>query len=342
MRARLDVDLSAFAANLRRIRQTVAPARHLLVVKDDAYGHGLEPVVRTAMREGVEWFGTFDVPTAQEVRRVAGPRARIVAWTVYGPEDVDAALSGDIDLGLGSRDGVRMLIERARALGIPGRVHLKIDTGLHRNGIRPEEWVDAVAEATLAEASGALAVAGVWSHLAESSDADDDASRAQFLTAAAAFGRRPVIRHLAASAASFARPEFRFDMVRVGAYAYGIRPAGGPSDDSLGIRSIATLVATVAGVADGMARLDIGSLDGLDSRLAGRMEAGTPCGPRRIRAISETSALVDSWPGAMAGQEVALLGAGAPATATDLAEALGTIGEQVVLRISPRLPRRYL
>jgi alanine racemase len=342
MSARLDVDLAAFASNLRRIRERVAPARHLLVVKDDAYGHGLEPIVRAAMRAGVEWFGTFDVATALRVRRIAGARARIVAWTVYGPDDVDVALAGDIELGLGTRPGLAMLAERAGATGRVGSVHLKIDTGLHRNGIRPEEWSDAVAEAIAAESSGTLRIEGVWSHLAESSDAEDDASRTEFLEAAAAFGDRPLLRHLAASAAAFARPEFRFDLVRIGAFAYGIRPSGGPPDAALGITPIATLVAPVAGVDDAVVRLDVGSLDGLDSRVAGRLDVGTPAGPRRIRAVEETTTLVDAWPGAAVGQDVALLGGRARATATDVAETLGTIGEEVVLRISPRLPRRYV
>jgi len=341
MTACLDVDMGAFAANLRRIRETVAPARHLLVVKDDAYGHGLEPVVRAAVDAGVDWFGTFDVATALRVRAVAGPDARVIAWTVYGPADADAALAGDIDLGVGTRPLLAMVAERAAVAGTVAQVHLKVDTGLHRNGIRPEQWSDAVAEACRAEASGALRVVGVWSHIAESSDAEDDASRAQFLEAAAAFGDRPLLRHLAASAAGFARAEFRFDLVRIGAYAYGIRPSGGPSDAELGIRPVATLVAPVADVTGDAVTLAVGSLDGLDSRLAGHLDAGTPGGPRRVRTVAETTTIVEAWPGAAPGQDVALFGGRAPLSATDVAELLGTIGEQVVLRISPRLPRRY-
>jgi alanine racemase len=341
MTARLDVDLAAFTANLRRIRDTVTPARHLLVVKDDAYGHGLEPVVRCAVDAGVTWFGTFDIATALRVRAAAGPDARIIAWTVYGPADADAALAGDIDLGVGTRALLAVVAERAAAAGTVAQVHLKVDTGLHRNGIRPEQWRDAVAEAGRAEASGALRVVGVWSHIAESSDAEDDASRALFVEAAAAFGDRPLLRHLAASAAGFARAEFRFDMVRIGAYAYGIRPAGGPSDGNLGIRPIATLVAPVATADRDAVTLAIGSLDGLDSRLAGALEIGTASGPRRLRTITETATVVDAWPGAAPGQDVALFGGRAPMSATDVAEILGTIGEQVVLRVSPRLPRRY-
>ena len=341
MSARLDVDLAAFAANLERIRDTVAPARHMLVVKDDAYGHGLPEMVTRAVAEKVEWFGTFDVATAIRVRQHTGSASRILAWTVYDDADVDAAIDAGIDLGVGDADVLERVIARAEDLRNAARVHLKIDTGLHRNGFRPEEWDGAVLRAQDAAARGILQIEGVWSHIAEASDADDDVAHAAFLRAAHALGDLPVLRHLAASAASFARPEFRFDLARIGAFAYGIRPEGGPSDAELGITPIATLVGTVTAVTGAHVLLDIGSLDGLDSRLAGRLMVGTPAGPRELQEVGPMSAQVASWNGAAIGDEVALFGGRAPSSATDVAELLGTIGEQVVLRVSPRLPRRY-
>jgi len=342
MSAWLDVDLEVFAANLARIREVAAPARHMLVVKDDAYGHGLARVVERAVAEGVEWFGTFDVPTALAVRRAGGPECRILAWTVYDDADIDRALDASIDLGLGDAFALDAVIHRARLRAARARVHLKIDTGLHRNGFRPEEWTAAVTR--VQEAADAVTLTGVWSHISEASDAEDDAARTAFVAAAgeaaAAVSPAP-LRHLAASAASFARPEFRFDLVRIGAFAYGIRPDGGPSDEVLGIRPVATLRATVIDAGTEGVTIDVGALDGLDSRLAGLLRVGTPAGERTLRAVDATTATVQGWPDARRGDVVALLGGDAPMTATDAAEALGTIGEQVMLRISPRLPRRY-
>lgn len=336
----VDVDLGAFAANLQRIRTTVAPAAHMLVVKDDAYGHGLPAIVARARDEGIAWFGTFDVPTAVRVREQAGPGCRILAWTVYDDGDVDAALDADIELGIGDAALLHHVVRHRGAGRGPARVHVKIDTGLHRNGIRPEDWPAAVARARTAVAAGMLRVEGVWSHIAEASDDEDDASRAVFLEAAGAFGD-DVLRHLSASAASFARPEFRFDLVRIGAFAYGIRPEGGPEDGDLGITPIATLMADVVEAGPRDVLLNVGSLDGIDSRLAGRLRVGTPGGRRLLESVGPTSSRVEAWEGARAGQPVALIGGRAPATATDAAEILGTIGEEVVLRFSPRLPRRY-
>jgi alanine racemase len=336
----LRVDLDALARNLAVIRTRVAPARHMLVVKDDAYAHGLLPVVERAWAEGVRWFGAFDVPTGRAVRDALGPDARIFVWLLRGPDDVFDAVAADLDLGIGDR---RLLDDAARAPGV-ARVHLKVDTGLHRNGIRPEEWDEAVSAAAGYERAGMLRVEGLWSHLAEASDAEDDAARARFLTAARSAGSaglRPAVRHLAASAAAFARAEFREDLVRIGAFAYGIRPAGGPAEADLGLEQIGALTASVSAVRGANAHAALGSLDGLPSSLAGVVSVGTPAGPRRLLAVEPDEIVVEGWPDMRPGQTVAVLGRGAPHAFTDAAERIGTIGEEIALRVSPLVDRDY-
>ncbi|HWT32535.1 MAG TPA: alanine racemase, partial [Microbacterium sp.] len=161
---------------------------------------------------------------------------------------------------------------------------------------------------------------------------------------ARAAGLDPRLRHLAASAASFARAEFRYDMVRVGAFAYGIHPAGGPAAADLGIRPIARLTAPVVAVTGDVVRIGIGMLDGIPSSLAGRVRVGTQEGARRLVRIDAAESEVEAWPGAAVGDEVAVYGPGdrGESTATDLGEAIDTIGEEIALRISPALPRRYV
>src|SRR3546814_3820768 len=155
--ARLVVDLDAFAANLRVIRGQIAPAHHMLVVKDDAYGHGLLPVVRRAHAEGLRWFGAFDTATGRAVREALGPDVRVFVWMLESTDDLHAAVEADLDLGVGDD----LLLEDLAALGpapagsLPPRVHLKIDTGLPRNGLRPDQWPDAVGRA--AEQTGTAA-----------------------------------------------------------------------------------------------------------------------------------------------------------------------------------------
>lgn len=339
----LHVDLGQLARNIAVVRDRVAPAALMLVVKDDAYGHGVSHVVRRAVAEGVGWIGAFDVATALEVRRVVAQEPRIFVWMIAGESAILSALDADLDLGVGDAVLLEEVADAARARGTCARIHLKIDTGLHRNGIRPEEWMDAVARVVELAREGVVELAGVWSHIAEASDEEDDLSRAAFEHAVAAVtdaGFDRPLRHLAASAASSARAEFRYDLVRVGAFCYGIRPAGGPADAALGIAPIASWEAAVLSVDGDRVRIDVGALDGLVSALAGRVDVVTPAGPRRLLAVGDVSAVVRGWDGARVGDVVRIYGTDA-ASPTDLAETIGTIGEEIALRVSPLVERRY-
>lgn len=338
---RLSVDLDAFAENIAAVRARVSPAELMLVVKDDAYGHGVQTIVARAVTEGVRWFGAFDVSAAVATRAISGPGVRIFSWLTVGRREIAEALEDDIELGVGDVGFLEDVAAVAAARGGVARVHLKIDTGLHRNGIRPEEWPAALEQAMAYERSSLLRVVGVWSHIAEASDEEDDTSRAQFdaaVAAAEAAGFTIEVRHLAASAASFARPEFRYDVVRVGAFCYGIRSAGGPSEEELGIRPVARLTAPVVRVDGNDATIAIGALDGLPSLLARRASVTTSGGSSELREVGPTETRVQAWPGAAAGEEVVVFGAGA-SSATDLAETIGTVGEEILVRVSPTVPR---
>jgi alanine racemase len=345
MSAVLRVDLDRFAANLARVRGAVAPAELMLVVKDDAYGHGLDAIVRRAQREGVRWIGAFDVATGCRVREVLGDDVRIFSWIAASQAEAAQAVAAGLDLGVGDAELLEDVAAEARAAGAVARVHLKIDTGLHRNGVRPEDWARFTARAAQLAGERCLDVVGIWSHIAEASDEEDDAARALFdaaVTTAREAGLSPTMLHLSASAASFARPEFRYDLVRVGAFCYGIRSAGGPGEEHLGVRPIAALEAHVTAVDDDGASIDIGPQDGLPSTLAGRVTVGTPGGPRALKA-SGSGFRVARWPDAAPGALVRIYGPGdgGESSATDLAEAIGTIGEEIAVRVSPLVPRIY-
>ncbi|KAA9110514.1 alanine racemase [Microbacterium rhizomatis] len=346
MTASLEVDLDAFGANLSRIQSVADSATVMLVVKDDAYGHGLAPIVRRAWTEGIRWIGAFDVRTGLAIRALLGADARIFIWISASPADALAAVAADLDIGVGDAQVLEEVAAAAATLDARARVHLKIDTGLHRNGVRPESWPAFTARARILEERGSLDVVGIWSHIAEASDEEDDAAREVFdqaIAVARRTGLEPRVRHLAASAASFARPEFRYDLVRVGAFAYGIAPAGGPSADELGIRPIATLRADVTTVHGELVHIGIGSLNGVPSTLAGRVDVATPEGARRVVAIHELHSVIEGWPSAGVGDTVAVYGPAdtAPYSATALAETIGTIGEQIAVRLSPGIARVY-
>lgn len=340
-RPELRLSRASLRANIAAVRLRVSPSSLMLVLKDDAYGHGLSWVVDTAVEEGVEWFGSYDIHSGLAVRRVAGGEARIFAWVTSTDAEIDDALLNDIDLGVGSIEYLRRIVTRAAAVGARARVHLKIDTGLHRNGVLPEDWATAVAEAREAERSGLVELVGVWSHIAEASDAEDDAAQVVFLDAVRMVkesGASPSAVHLTASAASWWRPELRGTVSRIGAFCYGIRSADGP--DLEGIVPVASLVATVTEVTDDGAFIGIGSFDGVPSTLSGAL-VGTPGGARELRSVGRTASLVEPWPAARVGDEVVLFGAGAlgESSATTLAEQIDTVGEEILTRLTARVRR---
>lgn len=342
--ARLRIDLAAFAENIATVRARVAPAELMLVVKDDAYGHGIDTIVARAVDEGVRWFGAFDVRAGIATRAVSGAGPRIFSWLTVGADEIATALDADIDLGVGDGEFLDDVAAVAGVQGRPARVHLKIDTGLHRNGIRPEEWPAVLVRAKRYQDAGLVSVVGIWSHIAEASDEEDDAARTAFdaaVAAAESTGFDIEVRHLAASAASFSRPEFRYDLVRVGAFCYGIRSAGGPSEHELRIRPIATLAAPVVDADDDGVTIAIGSLDGLPSTLAGRVSVATPGGRGLLSAIGPAESRVESWPGAQRGDGVIVFGPEGP-SATDLAETIETVGEEILVRVSPTVPREVV
>ncbi len=341
--ARLRVDLDRILANVDTLRERLAPTPVMLVVKNDAYGHGVDAVVTAAARHGVQWFGAFDIPNGLRVRTAAGPDARVFAWATAARSELEDAVHARLDLGVGDPHYLEDVASVSAGRAVP--VHLKIDTGLHRNGVRREAWPAFAARAAALEAAGHIRVVGVWSHLAETSDATDDDARDEFLDAVAvatAEGLRPAVRHLAASAAAFARAPFRFDLARIGAFGYGIRSTGG--EDLPGIVPAASLVAPVTAVGAVTVTLGIGALDGLPSILGGRVSVGTPAGARDLVAVHDAALEVAAWPGAAVGDEVTVFGPGAAgeSSATTLAEAIGTVGEELLVRLSPRIPREYL
>jgi alanine racemase len=339
----IDVNLSALGHNLDVARATVQPARLMLVVKDDAYGHGLSEVVTAALAAGIEALGTLDVATAINLRAAGVDKSVLLfAWNLVPGEDASDAVAARVDLGISSISELQA-VARHRA-DAPARIHLEIDTGLGRNGARPEAWPSLVHDARALEAAGIVDIVGVWTHLAEASFDEDSAAIEAFRAAVAILqdGRqRPVLQHLAASAASFSRPDSRFDMARVGAFVYGIAPGDGISPASLGLRPVMALRARIVDVdVDGRGRLPLGSTDGLPSTGPGVLLASHDGAPISIVRIDLHSTLLA--PGLELGDTVTLFGDGmrGEPTVQEWADALGTIGEEVVVRLTQRIERR--
>lgn len=348
MSARIEIDLDALRHNVRTLAAIAAPARTMLAVKADGYGHGMLPIARAALQSGADSLAVLDVPAALTLR-AAGIDVQLFAWLHGHDTDFPAAIDANVDLGVSSLVELRRIADAGVA-----SVHLKIDTGLHRNGASPEDW-PALVQATLDfQGEGRVRLAGLWSHLADASPEADAAALAEFqaaLAVAAGLGvpmdgpDRPLL-HLAASSAGIRMPEARFDLVRFGIAAYGVSPFDDVDAQGLGMRAPLTMFASVIESHNGLALLDLGSADGIPPSVLGRSGSGAEVlldGHRaRVSAIGVDTIEVTST--AEVGAEAIVFGPGdqGEPTAEEWAAWAATIGDEILARASTRIPRVYL
>jgi alanine racemase len=364
-RAEVVIDLSSVRHNVALLaaRAAVSGAETMAVVKADGYGHGAVPIARAAVEAGASWLGTCSLGEALDLRR-AGITARLFSWLDTPEEDFAPGIAEGVDLAVSSVDELSRIADAARRVGAPARVHLKIDTGLFRNGSTPADW-PALVEAAAAESS--VEVVAIWSHLACADDPghpsiDIQAKRFQeaYDTARAA-GLDPK-RHLANSAALLTRPDLHFDLVRPGIAMYGLNPVPQSEDlrPAMTFRSSVVLTKRIpAGesVSYGhtwtaerdttLALVPVGYADGVPRSLSGRMDVWLGGRRREVAGRVCMDQLVvdcgDDEP--PVGAEVVLFGdgdGGGP-TAREWADKLGTIDYEIVTSMyRPRVSRTYL
>ncbi|MFI5047657.1 MAG: alanine racemase [Acidimicrobiia bacterium] len=363
-----EVDLDAVRANVRALREHVAPADVLAVVKANGYGHGAAPVARAALDAGAAWLGVARVEEGVQLRG-HGIDAPILLLSEAPVSAAEAVVTHSITPVVYTEPGVDSLAKAVAAFG--GRdqlsVHLKVDTGMHRVGCDPDQ---ALALVDRIDASPELTLAGICTHLAVADDPADPYTAVQLERFAAVLDALLVrgidhgLVHAANSAAALACPASRYDLVRIGIAAYGVPPSASFREIvalrpalslharvmmvrelaagerlSYGLRyelPHATRIATIsAGYADGVPR-NLGLVGG-EIIVGGRRRpiAGVVTMDQLMVDIGDTHVDV--------GDEVVLIGSqgDAEVTATEWAERLGTIAYEVVTGIGARVPRTY-
>jgi len=253
--ARAVVDLDAIRDNVRALRATAPTAQVMAVVKADAYGHGLAPSARAALAGGATWLGAAQSTEALAVRAAVGPGPRVLTW-LYAPGAPFADLvRDDVDVAIAAAWALDEVADGARTVGRPARVHLKIDTGLGRNGLTAEDLPAVLDRAAALQAEGALSVVGVMSHFALADEPDDPSVKMQLhafeevVRVIEAAGMPLEVRHIANSAAVLTNPSAHYDLVRPGIAVFGLSPVpqlGAPGD--YGLRPAMTLEARLATV----------------------------------------------------------------------------------------------
>jgi alanine racemase len=368
--ASADIDLAALRGNVANLRRLVGSAQLMVVVKADGYGHGMVPCARAARSAGADWLGVATPGEALALRE-AGDTGPLLAWLYGVDEDLTPLVAADVDVSVSSLVQVAELVAAAATAETRARVHLKVDTGLSRNGAPASAWAELCAAAAEAESAGALEVVGVWSHLAA---ADEPGHRSVALQVAAfedasararAAGLTPTLRHLANSAGALIVPETRYDLVRVGIAAYGVEPAPGlAAAAGVELRPVMTLRAQLtnvkdlpagAGVSYGwtwvterpttVGLVPLGYADGVPRHASNRAEVSVQGerAPLRGRVCMDQFVVELPHP-AVVGDEVVLFGTGSAGvpTAAEWAAWCDTIGYEIVTRVGARVPRRYV
>lgn len=366
------MDLAAVRANVDRLRRSAPGSEVMVVVKADAYGHGLLPVARAAVQAGAGWLGVAQLNEALRLRD-DGHTVPILAW-LYGPgAPLDQALQADIDLSVGAHWALAEVVAAARQTGRTARVHLKVDTGMGRGGLLLPAWQDLLAEALRAQASEEINIVGVWSHLARADELDRSSVHDQIelfdeaVRYAEAGGADIEVRHLANSAGTLLVPQSHYDLVRPGLAVYGLNPAPEVRDDpafdlvpAMRVEADVLLVKDVpAGYGVSYAHtyttpsqtvlgvIGMGYADGVPRHASNT--GPVQVGRRRVQIAGRVcmdQTVLDLGPGAdLTEGQIAVLfgsGAGGEPTAQDWADAVGTINYEIVARIGPRIPKTYL
>ncbi len=376
--ARAVVDLGAIRSNVQALAAHAPTAQVMAVVKADGYGHGLLPTARAAVDGGATWLGAAQADEALALR-AAGLTCRVLTWLYAPGVPMEALLEADVDVAIAAPWAVDVVVAAARRTGRTARVHLKVDTGLGRNGLTPADLPGVLDAALRAQAEGAVHVTGVWSHFALADEPEHPTERRQaevfadVVRLVEGAGATLEVRHLANSAATLTNPAVHYDLVRPGLAVYGLSPVpqlGGPQ--AYGLTPAMTLeadLATVKRVPGGhgvsyahayvtpaetvLGVVPIGYADGVPRHASGSLPQ-RPGGPVRVGGRRTAVAgrvcmdqfVVDLGPDArdVAGDRVEPFGTGADGgpTAEEWAQAAGTIAYEIVTRVGARVPRVYL
>ncbi|WP_336250283.1 alanine racemase [Stomatohabitans albus] len=358
------------AVNLEQIRENIrildahSKAKRLCaIVKADAYGHGAPAVGKAALEAGADRLGVATILEGVELRK-SGITAPILVLSEVPVSSAPVLVEYDLTPALFTQGLADAIANVVRAtMQDPHPVHLKLETGMGRVGLVPEEVADA---AEYLSHLPELRFEGVFSHFACADEADLTSTHRQheiFMSSLSALrkaGIDPEIVHIANSAATLALPEYHHDMVRPGLSIYGYSPA--PHIDGLGIKpcmAITGLVNLVKAVPKGtsvsyghtwtakndtvIASLPIGYADGVRRALSSTGEVWL--NGRRVPIVGRVcmdQLLLDLGPNAedAVGDQVWLLGGtdGAP-DADDWAQWADTISWEILAGLGNRLER---
>jgi len=342
----IELNRGALAANVAHIRALVGEQVSLMfAVKSNAYGHGMALVAPEVIAQGASELAVLDIATGIEVRSVV-PDVPLLAWLLEPEDDYRAASRYGLELGVSTTQQLHQIADTAPSTALV--VHLKVDTGLHRNGATAQQWPQLCRVAAALEREGLITVRAVWSHLADTSIESSRAALSLLHDAvivAREAGLNPDITHLAASHGAIELPETHLDMIRFGILGYGVSPFDDQSAEELGFQPVLTLHAPVTHFTDETLHLGVGYQHGVlpPTRAGARIQiSGVSLDVVAVEAQHTVLRGVLPDGAVREGMMVPMLGAQAPGASVEAwAGWADTIGDEVLVRLHPDIPRRF-
>lgn len=359
------VDLKALRNNYQEIKKQLKPKVKLCaVVKADAYGHGAVPVARIAVSAGADYLAVATLSEGIELRQ-AGFTTPILLLGLVTPAEAAQVAAYDITQVVCSFALAKALAEAGAAQNKTVKIHLKVDTGMGRIGVRPEEIGEL---AKNIKSLSHIEIEGMFSHFATADAKDKSYTKLQLekfeqaIKAVEAQGIKLAIKHIAESAAILEIPEAHYDMVRAGVIQYGLWPSAEVTHP-IKLKSVMKLMAKVvwlkklaAGESIGYGRqfvaerdsiiatLPIGYADGYIRaygakgavEINGRRApiAGRICMDQVMIDVTDVSDVKIGSVATLFGSETLSI--------DEAASWLGTINYEIPCLISPRVPRVYV
>ncbi|MBI5428537.1 MAG: alanine racemase [Nitrospinae bacterium] len=370
-----EINLTSFRHNLNLARTALRPGvKTMAVVKADAYGHGALPCSKAALDAGADWLGVGILEEGLELRQHGIDAPVLVLGSVF-PHEIDALIRGGLSTILSDYRLARALSRQAARAGKTVGVHIKVDTGMGRLGVLPEDFLCLV-ERVLERKN--LRIEAVSTHFSSADEDDPEFTLSQLsrfnraVEQLRAAGRPVPLLHCANSSALIKFPQTWFDMVRPGLILYGALPspklkphlknlAGG--GELLPVMQWKSRIIQINRIPKGsglsygknhvvsrdslIATLPAGYADGLSRNLSGKMNVlirGRKA--RQVGTICMDMCLIDvtDIPEAQVGDEAVILGRqGQEAiSAEELAQQNGTVPYEILCAVSKRVPRVYL
>jgi alanine racemase len=357
----LEIYLGAIKNNIRKLRE-ISHTQIMAVVKANGYGHGTMEVARAATEAGAEWCGVARLEEGVALRQ-AGLPCRMLVLGYTSPDRVPDAVENRISLTVYDLKIAEQYAQQAKKNGGKLKLHLKVDTGMGRLGISPQE-----AEGFLQEMARepAIEMEGIFTHFARADELGVPTTREQLDRFIQMINRLklakicPPVVHAANSAASLLYPDARFDLIRPGIAIYGLHPSDQVHlpDGFLPALAWKSRLTSVRKFPPGHGISYGHTYRTIREELIGAIAIGYADGYRRVYGnmalvngvkvpvvgnvcMDQCMLQLDHVPDAKIGDEVVLIGSQGDETITaeEVAARWGTINYEVITGLAARLPR---